>query len=319
MSDAPQRMTTSGELNVVTGAFGYTGRYIARALLERGAHVRTLTAHPAALGLFGKPIEVAPMDFGSPDGLARSLEGATTLFNTYWIRFPYRGASFETAVENTRTMLRAALQAGVRKIVHISITGAAENSPLPYFRGKGIVEHEIAQSGLSYLILRPTLIFGLEDVLVNNIAWLLRRFPIFAIPGRGDYRVQPVFVADLAALAVNGAPGADNRIVDAVGPEIYTFRDFARALARALGRTRLIFPVPPCVALFLSRFIGYALGDVTLTRDEIDGLMASLLVSSGRPTCPTAFSSWLEGNAPLMGRAYTSELAKRLGGGYRSG
>jgi uncharacterized protein YbjT (DUF2867 family) len=164
------------------------------------------------------------------------------------------------------------------------------------------------------LILRPTLIFGLEDVLVNNIAWLVRHFPLFAIPGRGDYRVQPVFVADLAALAVSSAPGTDNRIIDAVGPEIYAFRDFVRALARALGRVRLIVPVPPRVALFFSRLIGYALGDVTLTRDEIDGLMASLLVSNDPPTCPTAFSSWLESNADLVGRAYTSELAKRFGG-----
>ena len=305
---------SSGELSVVTGALGYTGRYIASALIERGARVRTLTAHPSQPNPFGERLEIAPMDFGSPESLARSLDGASTLYNTYWIRFPYRGTTFETAVENTRTLLRAARNAGVRKIVHISITGAAENSPLPYFRGKGIVEREIAQSGLAYSILRPTLIFGVEDVLVNNIAWLLRRFPLFAIPGRGDYRVQPVFVADLAALAVSRAPDTDNRIVDAVGPEIYTFRDLVRTLARALGRATLLVPVPPGVALLFSRFIGYALGDVTLTRDEINGLMASLLVSHGPPTCPTALSSWLQTNAELVGKTYTSELAKRFGG-----
>ena len=307
-------MTTFGELSVVTGALGYTGRYIARALLERGARARTLTAHPSQPNPFGERLEIARMDFGSPERLTRRLEGASMLFNTYWIRFPYRGMTFETAAENTRTLLRAARKAGVRRIVHISITGAAENSPLPYFRGKGIVEREIAQSGLSYLILRPTLIFGVEDVLVNNIAWLVRRFPLFAIPGRGDYRVQPVFVGDLAALAVSGAPGSDNRIVDAVGPEIYTFRDFIRTLTRAIGRARLIVPVPPRVALLFSRFIGYALDDVTLTRDEIDGLMASLLISKGPPTCPTALSSWLQSNGDLVGRTYTSELAKRFGG-----
>ena len=304
-------MPTS-ELNVVTGALGYTGRYIARALFERGARVRTMTAHPSQPNPFGDRLEIAPLDFASPESLAKGLEGARTLFNTYWIRFPYRGATFETAVENTRRLLRAARSVEVRRIVHISITSAAEDSPLPYFRGKGVLEREIAESGLSYLILRPTLIFGLEDVLVNNLAWLVRRFPLFAIPGRGDYRVQPVFVGDLAALAVAGAPGADNRIADAVGPEIYTFRDFVRTLARALGHMMLIVPTPPRLALLFSRFIGYALGDVTLTRDEIDGLMASLLVSNDPPTCPTAFSSWLQSNAGLMGRTYTSELAKRF-------
>jgi len=300
------------ELNVVTGALGYTGRYITRALLERGARVRTMTAHPSRPNPFGDRLEIAPLDFAAPESLAKGLEGASTLFNTYWIRFPYRGATFETAVENTRELLRAARSVGVRRIVHISITSAAEDSPLPYFRGKGVVERESAESGLSYLILRPTLIFGLEDVLVNNLAWLVRRFPLFAIPGRGDYRVQPVFVGDLATLAVAGAPGPDNRIADAFGPEIYTFRDFLRTLARALGHTMLIVPTPPRLALLFSRFIGYALGDVTLTRDEIDGLMASLLVSNDPPTCPTAFSSWLQNNAGLMGGTYTSELAKRF-------
>jgi uncharacterized protein YbjT (DUF2867 family) len=302
------------ELEVVTGALGYTGRYIARALLERGARVRTLTAHPSQPNPFGERLEIAPLDFHSPDSLVKSLEGASTLFNTYWIRFPYRGMTFETAVANTRTLVRAARQAGVRRIVHISITGAAENSPLRYFRGKGVVERAIAESGLSYLILRPTLIFGAEDVLVNNIAWLVRRFPIFPIPGRGDYRVQPVFVEDLATLAVSGAPGGEIRIVEAVGPEIYSFRDLIRTVARTLGRITLVVPVPPRVALMLSRLIGYALGDVTLTSDEIDGLMTSLLISQDAPTCPTAFSAWLQSNADSVGATYTSELAKRYGG-----
>jgi uncharacterized protein YbjT (DUF2867 family) len=309
---------TSG-FSVVTGALGYTGRYIARALFERGERVRTLTAHPAQPNLFGERLEIAPLDFGSPESLTRSLEGATTLYNTYWIRFPYEGVNFDTAVENSRTLLRAARLAGVHRIVHISITGAAEDSPLPYFRGKGVVEREIAQSGLSYLILRPTLIFGNEDVLVNNIAWLVRHFPLFAIPGRGDYRVQPVFVADLAELAVSDASGGDNRVIDAVGPEIFTFRDFVRTIALALGRSTLLISVPPRVALLFSSLIGYALGDVTLTRDEIDGLMASLLVSGAPPTCPTALSSWLQSNADLVGRTYTSELAKRASGRHVGG
>jgi uncharacterized protein YbjT (DUF2867 family) len=309
---------TSG-FSVVTGALGYTGRYIAGALLERGERVRTLTAHPAQPNPFGERLEIAPLDFGSPESLTRSLEGATTLYNTYWIRFPYEGVNFDTAVENSRTLLRAARLAGVRRIVHISITGAAEDSPLPYFRGKGVVEREIARSSLSYLILRPTLIFGNEDVLVNNIAWLVRHFPLFAIPGRGDYCVQPVFVADLAALAVSDAYGGDNRVIDAVGPEIFTFRDFVRTVARALGRSTLLISVPPRVALLFSSLIGYALGDVTLTRDEIDGLMASLLVSGAPPTCPTALSSWLQSNADLVGRTYTSELAKRASGRHVGG
>lgn len=312
-------MEAAGDLNVITGALGYTGRYIASALIERGARVRTITAHPSQPNPFGDRLEIAPMDFASPDNLARSLEGASTLFNTYWIRFPAHGETFESAVENSRKLIQAARSAGVRRLVHVSITGADENSPLPYFRGKGIVEREIEGSGLSHLIVRPTLIFGNEDILVNNIAWLVRRFPIFAIPGRGDYRVQPVFVADLAAMAVNGAFEKDNRTVDAVGPETYSFREFVRLIARARGHNPILISVPPEVELMASRIFGTVLKDVMLTKDEIDGLMAGLLVSKHPPTCPTRLSSWLRSNADLIGRSYRSEMAKRFGAPYLPG
>jgi uncharacterized protein YbjT (DUF2867 family) len=312
-------MESSGDLNVITGALGYTGRYIARALIERGARVKTITGHPSQPNPFGEQLEIAPMEFRSPDNLARSLDGASTLFNTYWIRFSSHGETFESAVENSRALIQAARRAGVRRIVHVSITGANENSPLPYFRGKGIVEREIQASGLSHFILRPTLIFGNEDILVNNIAWLVRRFPIFAIPGRGDYRVQPVFVADAAALAVKGASENGNRIVDAVGPEAYSFRELVRTIARAIGHNPILLPVPPAVELMASRALSAVLKDVILTKDEIDGLMAGLLVSKDPPTCPTALSSWLRSNAELVGTTYRSEMAKRFGGALPRG
>jgi len=302
----------ASELNVVTGALGFTGRYIAGALIERGARVRTLTAHPALPNPFGERIEVAPLDFASGDELAKNLDGAATLFNTYWIRFPHNGATFETAVTNTRTLVGAAKKAGVRKIVHISITGAASNSRLPYFLGKAMAERAVAESGLPFLIIRPTLVFGAGDILINNIAWLLRRFPIFLLPGRGDYSVQPVSVGDVASLALAGAPERRNRVVDAAGPEIFTFRNLIRTVARTIGRRALIVPAPPEMALRLSQLIGWAVKDVVLTRDEIHGLMAGLLVSRRPPTCPAALSIWLGENAHRVGRVYASELARRL-------
>jgi uncharacterized protein YbjT (DUF2867 family) len=230
------------------------------------------------------------------------------LFNTYWIRFPHGAVTFETAITNSLILLRAAKMAGVGKFVHISITGASEDSRLAYFRGKAIVEKAIVQSGLPYLIIRPTLVFGPGDILINNIAWLLRRFPIFLLPGWGEYRVQPVFVSDLAALAVAGAPG---NVVDAAGPEILTFRDLIRTVARAVQRRAVIVPSPPGIALRLAQLIGLAVKDVMLTRDEVDGLMAGLLVSRGAPTCPTALSRWLAENRADVGRTYMSELARR--------
>ena len=308
-SNKPTRKMADAELSVVTGALDYTGRYIARGLIEQGARVRTLTAHPNEPNPFAGRIEIAPLDFASPESLARGLEGATTLFNTYWIRFPYGETTFETAVENSSTLLHAAQCAGVRRIVHVSITGADVNSPLPYFRGKGLVEREITQSHLSWAILRPTLVFGVDDVLLNNIAWLLRRFPLFALPGFGAYHVQPVW-RDGSGRACDKLCAGRRKPHRGCGGS----RDLHLPRSRTNGG--------PCAQLFSaadagasgcgavpSRLIGYAIGDVMFTHDEIDGLAASPLISADSPTCPTALSSWLPSNADSLGRITTRAQA----------
>lgn len=298
------------ELNIVTGAFGYTGKYITRRLLAMGKRVRTLTGHPDRPNPFGDQVDVAAFNFDNPGELVGSLRGATTLYNTYWVRFPHGEASFDKAVENTKTLIKAAKDAGLNRVVHVSITNASEESPLPYFRGKGLVEKAIVGSGLSYAIVRPTVIFGAEDILINNIAWLLRRFPVFAVLGSGDYRLQPVFVKDMAAIAVSAAHQDENLIVDAVGPETYTFDELVHLIADKIGSRARIIHLMPGLALFLSRLVGYVLNDVVLTRDEVEGLMASLLVSEGAPTGRTRLSDWLAENADRVGTRYASELSR---------
>jgi NADH dehydrogenase len=298
------------ELNVVTGAFGYTGKYIARRLLAQGRQVRTLTRHPERPDPFGGQVSAAPLNFDRPAELARGLQGATTLYNTYWIRFAYGGLTFEQAVENSRRLIHAAQEAGVRRIVHVSITHASSESPLPYFRGKGLVEEAIRQSGLSYAMVRPTVIFGIEDILINNITWLLRRFPVFAVPGSGEYRLQPVFVEDMAAIAVDAGQQAENLVVDTVGPDVYTFDELVRLIAARVGSRARLVHVPPGPALWLSRLVGGLVNDVVLTPDEIQGLMATLLVSERPPTGQTRLSDWLAAHARQVGSRYASELQR---------
>jgi NADH dehydrogenase len=299
------------DFDVVTGASGYTGRYITRVLLAQGRRVRTLTGHPTRANPFGDQVEAVPFNFDRPDDLRRSLEGARALFNTYWIRFPHGGQSFDTAVANTRVMLDAAAAAGVRKFVHISVTHATE-SPLPYFRGKAMVEAAVKESPLSYAIIRPALIFGVEDILLNNIAWMLRRFPFFAIPGRGEYRVQPIFAADLAEIAVNAARDERSVTLDAVGPEIFTFDELVRMIASAVGSKSRIVHVDPRIAVTFAWIVGLFVRDVTLTRDEARGLMTNLLVTDSQPNAATRFSEWLRSNADKIGVAYASELARHF-------
>lgn len=301
--------TTTGRA-VVTGALGYTGKYITRRLLATGKRVRTLTAHPDRQNEFGGRIEIAPLDFWDPAELVHSLHGADVLFNTYWVRFDHDASTFDRAVANTRMLFAAARDAGVRKIVHISITNPSLDSRLPYFRGKAELEYVLMQLGLRYAILRPTVVFGREDILINNIAWLLRRFPVFAVPGDGAYRLQPVFVEDVAELAVRAASESSDSVRDAVGPEVFTFDELVRLIARGVGSRARLLHVPPRLALAASGFLGLFVRDRVLTREEVDGLMANLLVSNASPTGHTPFSDWLTAHAGELGSSYSSEIAR---------
>ena len=251
--------------HVVTGASGYTGRYITRRLLDGGAEVRSLTGHPDRPSPFDRRVEMHPYSFDDPGALASSLEGADTLFNTYWIRFARRELTHDRAVENLRTLFDAARVAGVRRVVHISITNATEDSPMPYFRGKALVERALRESGLSYAILRPTLIFGREDILLNNIAWLLRKFPVHPIAGSGDYRVQPISVEDLAEIAVRLARESGNVEIDAVGPEVLTYREMVQLVKEKIGASSRLVSVGRTAAMLGARMMGLLVRDVVLT------------------------------------------------------
>ena len=298
--------------NVVTGAFGYSGKYITRRLLSDGKNVKTLTNHPMRANPFGRQVCTAPLDFNDFEGLAHSMVGARVLFNTYWVRFEHGRTTFAQAVSNTRKLIRAAEHAGVRRIVHVSMANPSLDSPLPYYRGKAEIEEAICNSRLSYSILRPTVIFGAEDILINNIAWMLRRFPVFAVPGSGDYGVQPIFVEDFAELAVASAEGNENEIFDAVEPETFTFDELVRTIATAIGRSPRLIHVSPGLSSFLTWIIGFGVRDVILTREEIRGLLANLLVSHSPARGKTRLSAWLEQNATGLGMRYASELQRHF-------
>ncbi|MBI5832332.1 MAG: NAD(P)H-binding protein [Armatimonadetes bacterium] len=296
---------------VVTGAFGYSGKYIAQRLLAAGDQVRTLTNSPDRANAFDGVVEVHGYHFDQPDELTRSLEGVDALINTYWVRFDHRDFNHSQAVDNTLTLFAAAKRAGVRRIVHVSITNPSHESPLPYFSGKAELEEALTESGLSYAILRPTVLFGAEDILINNIAWMLRRFPVFGLFGDGEYRLQPIYVDDLAALAVTCSASTENQVIDAIGPETFTYRELVRVVGDAVGRHRPMVSLPPELGYWLSVAMGWFLGDVVVTREEIRGLMDNLLVTDSAPAGQTALSDWCRAHGDTLGRRYASELARR--------
>lgn len=299
------------ELHVVTGAFGYSGRYIAERLLAAGHRVRTLTNSPDREHTFGDRVEVRSFEGFHPGRLAGSLEGARVLYNTYWVRFNHADFSYSQAIENTRALFAAARRAGVSRAVHVSITNPSEDSPLEYFRGKAILERELKGSGLSYAILRPAVLFGGADILINNIAWALRHLPIFGVFGAGDYCLQPIHVHDFAELAVAQGREPADRIIDAIGPETYSYRELVTALARIIGVRRPIVSVPPQLGYLAAWLLGRFIGDVLLTRDEIEGLMRGLLATDSEAVGRTKLSVWARQNAETLGRRYASELGRR--------
>ncbi len=296
----------------VTGAFSYSGKYIAQRLLRRGETVITLTGHPNRPDPFGGQVKAFPLDFEDGTGLMESLKSAEVLVNTYWVRFDHRKNTQPRAVENTRVLIQAARTAGVKRIVHVSITNPTADSPLPYFWGKAANEKIVRESGLSYAILRPTVLIGAEDILINNIAYLLRRFPFFGLPGDGSYRLQPVFVGDLADLALDAVYGSQNTVIDAVGPDVFTFKEMVELIGDKIKANRALVPLPPALALAAAQLLSLFLGDVLLTREEVQGLMAGLLVSDQPPRGKTHLADWLEQNKDRVGRSYASELARHF-------
>lgn len=299
--------------HAVTGAFGFSGKYIARQLLEQGKEVIAVTNSPHRNNLLSGRVTPYPYRFDDVDAMTRILEGVSVLYNNYWVRFNYNTFSHAEAVKNAGVLFAAARQAGVKRIVHVSITSANEYSAFEYFRGKGMMERMLKETGLPYSILRPALLYGPGDILINNIAWALRHFPVFAVFGDGQYRVQPIHVQDLADLVVAEGARDENRVLAAIGPENYAYIDLVRMIRDSLGLKRPIIHVPPALGHLAGFVIGKMVGDVFLTRAEIDGLMANTLHAPGeKPNGVVRLSEWVYENRRQLGRQYSGELPRRL-------
>jgi NADH dehydrogenase len=312
--------------DMVTGAFGYIGRYTALELLARGRMVRTFSRRSGEGTPLAGRVRVLPQRFDDSAFLERELTGCEVLYNTYWIRFPRGGQTYEGAIERSRNLFAAARDAGVRRVVHVSVTNCRLDSELPYYAGKARVEQALRETGVPHSIVRPTLVFGVEDILVNNIAWMLRRLPMVPIPGAGDYRVQPIYVADVAQLLVGAGEDAarentkamgeadENETFDAAGPDTMSYREMLELIRDRLGLRARLVGWPPRLALLGSRVIGVLVHDVVLTRNELRGLMDELLVSDEPPRGTTRLAEWLAAAADRVGERYTSELDRHFRG-----
>lgn len=289
------------------------GGYGCIRIFRSGDRVRTLTNSPARPHPFGDRIEVHPLAFDDPARLAAALRGCDVLINTYWVRFNHRLFTFAGAIENTRRLFAAARSAGVGRIVHTSILNPAQGSGLAYYEGKLALEHDLEATGLPHAILRPGVLFGRGDILVNNIAWMLRRLPVFGIFGDGRYALAPLHVDDFAALAVRAADGdaALERVLDCHGPQTFEYRDLVRRIGELIGVRRPQVGVSPWLGYLVSRALNPFLRDVIITREEIEGLMRGLLWSASSSLGSVLLTDWAAANRESLGRRYASEVARR--------
>jgi uncharacterized protein YbjT (DUF2867 family) len=299
------------DFDVVTGAFSYSGAAIASELQATGRRVRTLTGHPGRAPA-GTPIEVRPLDFTDPAGLAASLRGARTLFNTYWVRFAHGQVSHETAVAQSRVLFQATAEAGVPRVVHVSITHPSADSPYPYFRGKAAVEQALRDLGLSHAVLRPAILFGGNGVLINNIAWLLRHLPFFAVGGTGGYRIRPIHVDDLARLAVQAGTSTETEVIDAVGPERPTFVELVQFIKEAVGSRSRVVRVPGSLIPPAAGLLGLALRDTLLTAEEYQAMADGLADTDGPATGETSLTQWITDHEGTLGHTYANELDRHF-------
>lgn len=304
-------VSADAPLDAVTGAFSYSGAAIARELLGRGRRVRTLTGHPDRAPA-GSPIEVRPLAFDDEAALRATLSGVDTLYNTYWVRFAHGRTTFDSAVENSGRLFAAAAAAGVRRIVHVSITHADANSRYPYFRGKALVEQRLAGSGVGYAVARPAILFGGDGVLINNIAWLLRHLPVAAVGGDGRYRIRAIHVDDLATLCADLGARDDDVTVDAVGPQAVAFRDLIDCVRRAVGSRALVLPVPGPVLPVLTGLVGMLVRDRLLTPDEYRAMADGMADSDAPTTGRVVLTEWIAEHADTLGRRYANELQRHF-------
>lgn len=297
--------------DLVTGVNGYTGGYVASRLADSGRHVRTLTRDPASVV---GPVEAFPYDFDHPDRLAAAFDGVDAFYNTYWVRFGRGGATHEVAVANSRLLVAAAARAGVRRMVHVSIMNPDLVSPYTYHRGKALVEQAVRDSGMGYAIVRPSVLFGGAETLLNNVAWLLRHLHAFAVPGDGRYPVRPTHVEDLADLMVALGGGTDDVVRNAGGPETFEFGALVRLIRDATGARAVVVDAPRAVVLPLTHVVNLVTRDVTVHPAELDSLMAGLASCDGPPAGERSYRDFLAEHAGSYGRAYANEVRRNFAG-----
>ncbi|MBB3189858.1 complex I NDUFA9 subunit family protein [Halomonas cerina] len=268
----------------VFGGTGFLGATLVRELVEAGRPVRLVARRPArpAWAEAADPLELVAADIRRDDAVAAALDGAAAVVNAVSLYVQTRRLSFETIhVEGAGRLARLAREAGIERLIHVSGIGADHTSPSAYVRARAHGEAAVLETMPRAIIVRPSVLFGPQDAFLGSLAGLTR-LPVIPLFGRGETRLQPVHVVDLArALArLTGEPGTPRRLFEFGGSEAMTYRQILELVLAHLGRERPLLPVPFPAWRVLAAFTG-RLPNPPLTRDQVILMSRDNVVGDG--------------------------------------
>jgi uncharacterized protein YbjT (DUF2867 family) len=284
---------------IVTGGTGYVGHHVVTRLLEAGDRVIALARHPDRVRDLA--CDVVAGDVADPASLTGAIPAGVAIVHLVAIIRPSGAQTFERVIaEGTRNLVAAARAAGAARIVYVSAIGARADGPTPYFRAKWAAEEAVRGSGLPYVILRPSFVFGPDDEVFNTFARMLRRAPVLPVMGDGRYEIQPVAVWDLAAAVAKAVrPGPwDGREYDLVGPQAMSFNAAMQALMTASGRRRPLLHIPLAAARLQASLLPKVTAKAPISRDQLTMLLEGSTGDPGPLTrdfgiTPTGFAEGL--------------------------
>jgi uncharacterized protein YbjT (DUF2867 family) len=283
---APERR----KLVTVFGGTGFLGRRIVRRLLGRGFTVRVAARHPKRVQAVFRPDEPAPLavaaDVHDDVAVAAALVGAQGAVNAVSLYVETGRASFDAVhVDGAARLAKCAREVGVERLVHVSGIGADPESTAPYIRARGRGEFAVLQAFGAATLVRPAVMFGPDDAFLTRLVTLVWTLPIYPMFGRGQTRLQPVYVDDVAeaiARVLDRSDGADRPCYELGGPRIYTYQELLQSIANEMGTRVRTVPMPFAVWQALARVAEFLPG-APLTRNQIALMRRDNIASDDMP------------------------------------
>jgi len=298
---------------MVTGAFSFTGRHVAKRLLEEGEEVRTMTRFPQSASPFAEAVPAVPFDYDDVGALTQALRGCDRLINTYWRRQPEGNLGYDRVVQQSKNLFAAAKAVGIERIVHMSINDP-HGKKFPYFRAKCATERAVRECTVSSVVVRPQLVFGDGELLINNLAWTLRQSRLAAVPGDGQYLMQPIHASDYAELIVGLSRNRRDGVVNGVGPDVMTYDDMVSMVGNAIGRKPRILHVHPKFFDRVARLINRFVEEPTVLDYEVYGCLVENGVVPREPQGTRRLVDWLRDHADSLGRRYADQDRRPFSG-----